>query len=85
MFQKVGLPLILIAAVAALVLVVALIYRRWKRDADDVVEIKDWLETDRICAKKNPRTGWVCDRYEGHPGDKHWQDIEGERYDWTDD
>jgi len=84
MFQRVGIPLIIVGILVLLVLaiVIFLVWHRKVTMKDALVE--EYLDSDRPCGNVNPRTGWICERWEGHPK-KHYQTINGERFDWIDD
>ena len=82
---RVIVPIILLLIVIAIVgFVIVYVYRRFRTEEQEKEERDAYFDSDVICGVKNPRTGWVCERWNNHPGN-HKQEIHGEMYDWPDD
>lgn len=74
-------PIVIVGLVALLVLAVVIFYLRWRKTSGIEEEVRAYQNSDAPCYNANQLNGWICERWAHHPG-KHWQTINGERYEW---
>jgi hypothetical protein len=83
-FTRVFVPILIVGLIALLLLAMVLFWHKNRKVVEEETRLAEWIDSVEMCGKKNPRTGWVCERDENHYG-KHWQTIHGEKYDWLDE
>jgi heme/copper-type cytochrome/quinol oxidase subunit 2 len=83
MFNRVGIPLIIVALLVLILLVWVLIYRRRRKEAEEEKDV--WLAANwtGICPSVNPTTGAVCQREEFHKTNHYRETSTGRLDTWV--